>query len=404
MGTMDGVKVIEVADYVFVPAAGGLLADWGADVIKIEHHETGDPLRGLSAFFGTADVVPKANAVLEAANRGKRSLGLNLATPQGRDILCKLVERSDVFLTSKLEATRRKLGISVEDLRQANPDIIYVKGSGHGERGPDGGTGGFDILDFWNRSGIALGTKAFEAEFLPFMPSSGYGDFTGAMYMVSGIAAALFHRERTGEALTVHASLLAAGMWTISGGITQSALYEVPCHQEPAEYAVNPLVNTYRASDGTWICIACLQAQNFWPDVCEVIDRPDLIDYEWYLPGNLAEGRPAVAKILVHAFGQHPYEHWRYELSQSRINWARVQDTLEVTTDPQALENDYLVTTASSDGQNELLLVAPPVQFEEQPAQVRPAPRFNAHGDAILGELGLDIEEILDLKLKNVVA
>lgn len=404
MGTMDGIRVIEIADYVFVPATGGVLADWGADVIKIEHHETGDPLRGVSAFFGTADVVPKANAVLEAANRGKRSLGLNLATPEGKDILYQLVERSDVFLTSKLEATRRKLGLSVEDLRRANPDLIYVKGSGHGERGPDGGAGGFDILDFWNRSGIALGTKAFEAEFLPFMPSSGYGDFTGAMYMVSGIAAALFHRERTGEALTVHASLLAAGMWTISGGITQAALYGVPSQQEPAGSAVNPLVNQYQASDGTWICLACLQAQDFWPDVCEVIDRPDLIDYEWYLLENLAEGRPAVAKILVDAFGQEPYEHWRNKLSRSRIRWTRVQDTLEVTTDRQALENGYLVSTASSDGQDELLLVAPPVQFEEQPAQVRPAPMFNADGDGVLAELGLEIEEILDLKLKNVVA
>ena len=142
MGTMDGIRVVEIADYVFIPATGGVLADWGADVIKIEHHETGDPLRGVSAFFGSADVVPKANAVLEAANRGKRSIGLNLATQEGRDILYQLVEGSDVFITSKLEATRRKLGFSVEDLRRANPDLIYVKGSGHGERGPEGGTGG----------------------------------------------------------------------------------------------------------------------------------------------------------------------------------------------------------------------------------------------------------------------
>src|SRR5580700_4842228 len=147
---MDGVRVLEVADYVFVPTAGAVLADWGAEVIKVEHHEHGDMMRGLRTYYPNPNGDPVTfNPIMEMANRGKRSIGINLGDPGGVRTLMELAKTCDVFLTSKLEATRRKLGIDVEDVRRHNPDIVYARGTGHGTRGPEAGTGGFDALDFW---------------------------------------------------------------------------------------------------------------------------------------------------------------------------------------------------------------------------------------------------------------
>src|SRR2546423_934950 len=191
---MEGVRVLEVAEHTFVPAASALLADWGADVVKIEHVERGDAMRGL-ASTGVAVVPNDVHVLLEHSNRGKRSLGLDLTSPEGLDILYKLAATADVFLTNKLPSVRTKLKIDVDDIRPHNPDIIYVRGTGQGERGPDADKGSYDSLAFWNRSGVALGVKRPDYDHVPNPPGPGFGDSIGAMTIAGGIAAALFHRE-----------------------------------------------------------------------------------------------------------------------------------------------------------------------------------------------------------------
>src|SRR5437764_11830907 len=153
---MEGVRILEVAEHTFVPAASALVADWGADVVKIEHVERGDAMRGLAAT-GVAVMPNDVHALLEHSNRGKRSLGLDLTSPEGLDILYKLAATSDVFLTNKLPSVRKKLNIEVDDIRAHNPKIIYVRGHGQGARGPDADKGSYDSLAYWNRSGVALG-------------------------------------------------------------------------------------------------------------------------------------------------------------------------------------------------------------------------------------------------------
>ena len=205
---MEGVRVLEVAQFTFVPAAGAVLADWGADVIKVEHAETGDAQRGLSQAMGMPVGSGAFAPLMEHANRGKRSIGLALERPEALGVLHELIRTSDVFLTNFLPAARRRLRIDVADVRAVNPRIVYVRGSGFGARGPDSGKGGYDSTAFWARGGSALGTTPVEFDGLCHMPAAAYGDSIGGMTIAGGIAGALFARERTGETSVVDVSLL----------------------------------------------------------------------------------------------------------------------------------------------------------------------------------------------------
>lgn len=177
---MHGVRVLEVAEHAFVPAASALLSDWGAEVIKIEYVERGDVMRGL-ASTGLAIAANDVQVLLEHSNRGKKSLALDLTTEDGSAILDRLVANSDVFLTNKLPSVRRKLHIDIEEIRAHNPAIIYVRGTGQGERGPDADKGSYDSLAFWARSGAAAGAPRPEDDLVPPPPAPGSGDSIGAM-------------------------------------------------------------------------------------------------------------------------------------------------------------------------------------------------------------------------------
>jgi crotonobetainyl-CoA:carnitine CoA-transferase CaiB-like acyl-CoA transferase len=209
---MRGVRVLEVAEHTFVPAASALLADWGAEVIKIEHVERGDAMRGLMSS-GVGIMGTDVHVLLEHSNRGKRSLGLDLSSPEGLAVLQRIAETSDVFLTNKLPSVREKLGIDVDQLHEWNPNIIYVRGTGQGSKGPDADKGSYDVLSYWHRSGMALGLKQADAEAVPPPPAPAFGDSIGAMTIAGGIMGALYHRERTGEAPVVDVSLLGVGLW-----------------------------------------------------------------------------------------------------------------------------------------------------------------------------------------------
>src|SRR6202161_1084360 len=209
---MKGVRVIEVAAWTFVPLAGGVLADWGADVIKIEHPRTGDPQRGLAA----GGMLPQGavNFMVEIPNRGKRSVGLDLATDAGRELLYKLVVDADVFLTNFLPAARRRLKIEVDDLREVNPDLIYVRGSGNGVRGPDAERGGYDATSYWARGSVAA--LVSQGDEYPRNQPIAFGDIAGGQTIAGGIAAALFERASTGKTSVVDVSLLSYGLWKAS--------------------------------------------------------------------------------------------------------------------------------------------------------------------------------------------
>jgi crotonobetainyl-CoA:carnitine CoA-transferase CaiB-like acyl-CoA transferase len=388
MGILDGVRILEVAEHTFVPAASALLADYGAEVIKIEPHERGDAMRGLQVT-GSTIMGEGIHPLLEHSNRGKKSLGLNLATPEGLDVLYRLVGTCDVFLTNKLPGVRRKL--------------IYVRGTGQGERGPDADKGSYDSLAFWARSGVALAAKRPEYDLIPIPPAPGFGDSLGAMTIAGGIMGALFQRERTGETSVVDVSLLGVGLWAMGQAMALSLVLDKPWAAPPDGAMVNPLSRTYVTKDDRLITFTCLQLGKYWPLLCAAIGREDLAADERFKDMTSLSAHSAEATALMAAeFATATLAEWKVRLAGFTGQWAVCQDTLEAAADPQTVANGYLQEIQNAAGRS-LRLVTAPVQYDEQPAQPRRAPEFNEHGDDILAGVGLDWDTIVDLKVRGAV-
>jgi crotonobetainyl-CoA:carnitine CoA-transferase CaiB-like acyl-CoA transferase len=399
---MQGVRILEVAEHTFVPAASALLADWGADVVKIEHVERGDAMRGL-ASSGIAVMGTTVHVLLEHSNRGKRSLALDLTSDDGLEILYKLAGTADVFLTNKLPHVRTKLKIDVDDIRAHNPDIIYVRGTGQGERGPDADKGSYDSLAYWCRAGVAMGMKHEEYDYVPMPPAPAFGDSIGAMTVAGGIMGALFHRERTGAATTVDVSLLGVGLWSMGAALALSLQHDRGWAPPPLGASTgNPLVATYGTSDGHFISLGCLQAAKYWPEFCDVIERPELATDARFAGAAISEHAGEATELLRDVFAQWTVDEWRERLAEFSGQWVVVQDTLEAASDPQTVANGYVADCATADG-TPFQLAAAPVQYDEKPASPGRAPEFNEHGDAILAELGFDWDTIVELKVRGVV-
>jgi crotonobetainyl-CoA:carnitine CoA-transferase CaiB-like acyl-CoA transferase len=402
---MQGVRILEVAEHTFVPAASALLADWGAEVVKIEHVERGDAMRGL-ASSGLASIMgTQVHVLLEHSNRGKQSLGLDLSTDDGLEVLYRLVPTCDVFLTNKLPSVRSKLKIDVDDIRAHNPNIIYVRGTGQGERGPDADRGSYDSLAYWCRSGIAMGLKQPDADSVPPPPAPAFGDSIGAMTIAGGIMGALFHRERTGHAAVVDVSLLGVGLWSMGAALALSLQHQMPWGPPPAGTSTgNPLVATYRTKDGRFVSLSCLQAARYWPEFCKLVERPELaLDARFADADGLRQNAPAATELVRELFAGRTGDEWRALLGDFSGQWTMVQHTLEAAADPQTIANGFVADCATADG-IPFQLAAAPVQYDEEPPVPNRAPLFNEHGDAILSAAGLDWDTIVDLKVRGIVA
>jgi crotonobetainyl-CoA:carnitine CoA-transferase CaiB-like acyl-CoA transferase len=401
---MEGVRILEVAEHTFVPAASAILADWGAEVIKVEHPERGDAMRGLAS----SGVMPSMGAVhvlLEHSNRGKKSIGIDVSTPQGLDLIYRLAATCDVFLTNKVPAVRKKLHIELEDIKAHNPNIIYVAGTGQGERGPDADKGSYDALSFWYRPGVALGVKPADSDHIPGPPAPGFGDSIGAMTIAGGIMGALFHRERTGEATTVDVSLLSTGIWAMGQAYAISLLANVPWVGPPSNAPrLNPLVRNFLTKDGHALSFCCLQASRYWAELCTLVGRPELgTDARFADHAALLENSIEAQEQMEEAFAEHTVAEWRELLDAFTGQWCVVQDSLEAATiDPQTEANGYVQDCVSASG-TPFKMVAAPVQFGGAPAAALRAPEFNEHGDEILGEIGIDWDTVVDLKVRSVV-
>ena len=283
---LSGVRVLEVAAWTFVPAAGAVLADWGADVIKVEHPETGDPQRGLVSMGLIPGGPDAVNYIMEQPNRGKRSIGIDISTDAGREILYELAKTSDVFVTSFLPAVRQRLQIDVEHIRAVNPTIVYARGSGQGPLGEDRERPGYDGSVYWGRGGIANALTPPDSKF-PIGGRAAFGDLVGGMAIAGGIAAALLQVARGGEPPVVDVSLLGLAMWQLSPDIVASGLYGGdPMPKFSRNATPNPLVGSYRTSDDRFITLMMLQSDRYWAEFCTCIDRPDMITDERFIDGG----------------------------------------------------------------------------------------------------------------------
>ena len=401
MDILKGVRVVDITSWIYVPVAGAILAHWGADVIKVEPAGSPDPGRN-----------PRGPRTASwHANRGKRGIGLDLANDTGRDILYRLVENADVFLTSYLPRTRKKLKIDVDDIRAINPRIIYARGSGRGPRGPHAERGAYDLATWWGRGSLAASSA--DASGIDFVPGmTGHGDTMSGHILAGGVCAALFQRAMTGKAAVVDGSLMHTAVWFNSLAINAAGqgnswrLFS-PGPREDR----NPLVNSYRTSDGRWVQLCMLSNPGAdWVDLVTLLGRPDVAEdprfanaASWRIPSETRdENQAAAVTVLDDLFGQYALAEVKERLANARGVWEAVQTPDEILEDPQTLANGFVGKARHADG-TELSLTVPALLFDGDAGDPQPGPDWGEHTDDVLGELGITTEQVADYRAEGVV-
>jgi len=396
-----GVKVVELAQWVFVPVAGALLADWGAEVLKIEHPQGGDGYRGLVVpGAGGGDV----NYAMEMANHSKRSVAIDLKTPEGRDVLLCLIADTDVFLTNYLPSVLERLGLTVEALRAINPRLIYARGHGYGVRGPDADRPGYDATAFWARGAVE---ETLAPEGLPHpLPQRGaVGDRYAATHLAFGIAAALFRRSQDGVGSVVDVSLLSTAMWMMGSDLlaAMQGTFRPSAPLGSRRALPNPLAANYRCADDRWLSLVCLQPDKYWSKICAIVQRPDLEqDARFATTALRATHAIDLEAELAAEFARRPLTEWGPPLNDADIPWAPFQRIDELLDDPQVEANGYVGSVTRSTGES-FPLPAGVVQFDEQTPQMRSAPALGADTDEVLLALGYDWDQIVALKLSGAI-
>ena len=395
---LDGIRVLEVANWLAAPAAAALMADLGADVVKVEPPE-GDAFRGvLQTNWPDAQLLPG----FELDNRGKRSVVVDLERSGGPDLVRRLSADADVFITNLTRHRVERYGLGFDEIRDRNPRVVYVAFSGYGSRGPDADRGGFDYLAFWARSGImgAIGQSGDA----PVMARGGQGDHTTALNILAATLAALRLRDQTTDAQRVEVTLQITGMWTI-GTDVQNALQaaEQPLKIDRSA-PWNPLSNTYPTRDGRWLLLMMPQASRFWPRLCEAIRETDWAGDERYdsIEKLLALGAELSAALEERFLREDPAS-WSERLDEAGCLWAPVADLPEVIHDPQPRAMGAFATIEHPlAGPFEILNV--PFQIADADIAVRgAAPDVGAHTHEVLQEAGLSDEEIAQLAAARVL-
>jgi crotonobetainyl-CoA:carnitine CoA-transferase CaiB-like acyl-CoA transferase len=396
----DGLRVVELAQWVFVPVAGALLADWGADVIRIERLE-GDPYRGL-ATQGIGTDREGINLSMALANRGKRSVALNLRHATGLTVLHELLASADVFLTSLRPGALTRLGLDAETLRGRYPTLVYARGHGFGTRGPDANQPGYDSSAFFARGGVSHILTPPERDY-PISQRGAMGDRNAAMALAFGIATALLKRTKTGAGSVVDVSLLATAMWTLSSDLLAALNGGEANPMGGRGPLVNPLVGNYRTKDGRHIQLMFLQGDRYWGEFCRVIGRDDLIEDPRFadLAARRANGDACVAE-LDSVFADRTFVEWKELLAKLDAPWAPVQSVQEVIDDPQVIANGYVGEVSLDDGPA-YRLPNVPVQLDEQASPLRRAPEHGEHTEALLQELGYDWDAISGMVHDGVI-
>lgn len=401
-GPLEGIVVVDLTVGLAGPYATATLGDMGAKVIKIEDVPNGDSTRGTrtdaSGILPPSDI----NYVFECANRNKMSVAVNLRNSNGRDIVCRLVERSDVFVSNLRTNRLEKWGLVYESLSKLNPRIIYALVSGYGPKGPDRDQPAYDLAA-QARGGLlsAIG----EADALP--PAWGVpwlADMLGGMLLIQGIGLALFMRERTGVGQEVHTSLLAG---QLGAGYCLMNAYLFTGRQPlrlTRKTASNPLRNSYQGADGKWLSLNMTISDRYWPDFCKALGMTELEDNPRFKSDQKrTENKVELISLLDQVFASKPRDEWVATLARNGIVCGPVLDYAEVAVDPQVVANEY-ITSFEHPARGLVREVGSLVQFSKSTGMSRNlAPEYAQHTEEVLLELGYSWEDIGRLKQEQTI-
>jgi crotonobetainyl-CoA:carnitine CoA-transferase CaiB-like acyl-CoA transferase len=400
MGVLDGVRVVELAEHGFVPSCAAVLADWGADVVKIER-PGGDPLRsimGAGLVANTGDF----NFLFELYNRNKRGVVVDLRVDEGRDVFDKLIEHSDVLVTNFLPSARTKLRVHPEDVWAVNPRLVYAKGHGQGQRGPDADLGGFDAVSFWGRGGI--GHILTPAEGPLIMQRGAMGDAPSGAMLAGGIAAALYQREKTGKGSVVDVALLNTAVWQLGVDLTATTVTrEEPRKLHGSGPLPNPLVGPYTTADSRYLLLNMLDDTRHWVPTCRALGLESLVDDARFADtaARAAHSRE-LHEIIAARIASLKLVELRSNLDAEDTIYAALASPLEVIDDPQVVANGYL---APHPDHERARLACAPMQFDDEMVEIRrPAPTLGQHTDEVLTELGYTTDDLDTLRAASAIA
>lgn len=380
-GPLAGIKVIELGVWVAGPAAAGIMADWGADVVKVEP-STGDPQRSVFGAVGVNSELPVPP--FEVDNRGKRSVVLDLRTAEHVEVLHELLADADVLVTNMRQAALQRLGFGHAEVCDRHPHLVYGAITGYGLDGDDADRAGYDTGAFWARSGLAH-TMVPPGKMPPSL-RSGTGDHFTGMTLVAGVMAKLVERSNTGSGGLVSTSLLRTGMYSIAWDMGIQLRFGRRQGTRARESNPSPLVNNYPTADGRSIWLICLEADRHWPKVLTAIERPDLADDERYVSAKsrMQNCEPLIAEFDA-VFATRTLDEWGQIFDANDVWWAPVQSIVDVIADPQAQPG--FVDMAPRDGEEPYRAVRTPVDFDGFDMPAGPVPRLGEHTDEVLSEL-----------------
>jgi crotonobetainyl-CoA:carnitine CoA-transferase CaiB-like acyl-CoA transferase len=396
---MEGVKVVELGVWVAGPSASMILADWGADVLKVEPL-SGDPYREL--FRAGAGIDIETNPPFEMDNRGKRSLAVDVSSSEGAAIVADLAADADVFVTNVRLPALARAGLDYEDLAARNARLIYARITGFGEDGPDRDRAAYDVGAFWARAGVAASLTA-EGSDPPFQ-RGGMGDHLTGLALASGISGALYAREHTGRGQLVTTSLLRAGIYFMGFDINTVLRLGFAFPPQTRRSLGNPLMSCFKTADGRWLWLIGLEADRHWPKLCRAVERTDWLDDDRLADVATRAGHAdELYDALEEIFASRPLDDWSARLDAQDVWWAPVQTTEEVTADAQAHASGAFTDVPLTDGTS-ALMVSSPVDYSANAWTVkRPSPEIGEHTDELLTEAGYDADRLADLRRRGVI-
>ncbi len=393
---MEGIRVVELGLWIAGPSCGGILADWGADVIKIEPL-AGDPFRSLEWLYPGS-----VNPPFELDNRGKRSIALDITTPDGAAVVQELITDADVFLTNYRAGGLERAGLDHDTLAARHPRLVYAHVSGYGRDGEERDRAAYDVGAFYSRGGIGAALTP-DGQDIPY-PRGGMGDHMTGLAAAGGVAAALFHRERGGEGQLVATSLLRLGAYM--HGWDHNVTARLGTETEPYTRSAppNPLINGYRCGDGKWVWLLGMEADRHWPGLLRALDRERWADDERFCSIEARrENNAALVALIDEVLAARTRDEWADVFDANGVWWARVQTTLDLRSDPQARAAGCYVPAPLGDGEIGEM-VASPVDFGTTDWLVRePTPELGQHTELVLMELGKDWDEIERLKAAGAI-